>query len=141
VDDSEVDGEAGGVVDEVLAISALGTAFADGGGWAAAIRFSRVAPSAESWMLTAVTRTVSSRPVVSITTLRLRPTIFYPRGRLRGAALVFVHPAPEQGVELLEDSPSPSGRSPLHTPHDLQVSCLSRPCMTVRGFPGSSSPL
>ncbi|EPH46635.1 hypothetical protein STRAU_0299 [Streptomyces aurantiacus JA 4570] len=60
-DDFEVDAEAGGVVDEVLAIDAVRPALA------AAIRSSSLSPAVESWMLAAVTRTVSSRPVVSIT--------------------------------------------------------------------------
>lgn len=47
-------------------------------GWAAVAWSSRLMPMALSLLLTAVTTTASSRPMVSVMTPRLRPTIFLP---------------------------------------------------------------
>jgi hypothetical protein len=77
LDDFGVDAEGGGVVDEVLAVTAIGPHLAQ----AVVVDghlLDRVRPAVESWTPAAVTSTAISRPRVSVTMLRLHPTVFLP---------------------------------------------------------------
>jgi hypothetical protein len=73
-DDFQADAEVGGVLDDMLAVAAVGPLIARVG-WSAATWSSRWVPAVESCTLAAVTSTASRRPIVSTTMLRLRPPI------------------------------------------------------------------
>jgi hypothetical protein len=76
-DDFEVDAVAGGVVDEVFAVAAVGPAFSGGRG--SGRRGGKEAFTGDGVLdAGGVTSTVSIRPVVSMMMLRLRPTIRLP---------------------------------------------------------------
>ncbi|MBT2407050.1 hypothetical protein J7I97_26990 [Streptomyces sp. ISL-87] len=77
MDDFEVDAEGGGVVDEVLAVAAVDPGFAQGGVVGGGL-LQEGAADGGILLLAAVTSAASSRPRVSMTMLRLRPTIFMP---------------------------------------------------------------